>query len=502
MRMSLVRVVGWLGSALLPLSIAYGADRPAQKMTAEPQYLVFQIFTAGPAVTTEPGKHAISKLPPPGFLEGEAAKILTTVGETGERGDSLHRLGIMVGPLALDYTDAQMRALIERTFAIASKYKIAVGLHIDDSKFWINRRDLWSNPANVEWLDWKGTPNTGQYLNWGEEWKLAPQACFNSPAMLKEVRRLAAEVIGPAIAEQVAILRKSGDEALFAGVIVGWETAIGRDFKTRRDLGYCALTNLGFSENTPPRDPDRELESVVQNWIETWSKSLADAAVPSDKIYSHIAFKPRKQFDEEGSKRQSYSQSVMYTPPAVAFGQTHRPGFSTYPDANIFSDIYAALNGHANPPWASSEGANVEIQSGPPFMIPEEGMEDYLARMFNHGATMTNVFGWDVGDKATVFRRATESDEAVAAYQKFLRGARLEEKPLAESYHDRLSTLQKLMRALPALIEKYLHLGGDPQVIKSQVKVLEEDMKGGRVDAMKQQLDLIEATINSKVGSK
>jgi hypothetical protein len=135
-------------------------------------------------------------------------------------------------------------------------------------------------------------------------------------------------------------------------------------------------------------------------------------------------------------------------------------------------------------------------------MIPEEGMEDYLARMFNHGATMTNVFGWGVGDKATVFRRATESDEAVAAYRKFLRGARLEEKPLAESYHDRLSTLQKLLRALPALIEKYLHLGGDPQVIQSQVKVLEEDMKGGRVDAMKQQLDLIEATINSKVGSK
>ena len=129
-------------------------------------------------------------------------------------------------------------------------------------------------------------------------------------------------------------------------------------------------------------------------------------------------------------------------------------------------------------------------------------MEDYLARMFNHGAAMANVFGWDIGDKQTVFRRATESDEAIAAYRKFLRGARLEEKPLADSYRNRLSTLQKLMRALPALIEKYLHLGGDPQVIQSQVKVLEEDMKGGRGDAMRKQLDLIEATINSKVEDK
>src|SRR5581483_5783156 len=121
----------------------------------------------------------------------------------GERGDAAHRLGITVGPLALDYTDTQLRTLIERTFAIAAKYKIAVGLHIDDSKFWMNRRDLWSNPANVEWLDWRGTPNTGQYLNWGEPWSIAPQACFNSPEMLNEARRLAGKVIGPAIAEQI-----------------------------------------------------------------------------------------------------------------------------------------------------------------------------------------------------------------------------------------------------------------------------------------------------------
>jgi hypothetical protein len=68
----------------------------------------------------------------------------------------------MIGPLALDYTDSQLRTLIQRTFEVASKYHIAVGLHIDDSKFWMNRSDLWNNPSNVEWLDWSGTPNTGQ----------------------------------------------------------------------------------------------------------------------------------------------------------------------------------------------------------------------------------------------------------------------------------------------------------------------------------------------------
>jgi len=489
---SFARRIGVLASVLLLLSGACGAGAAdAANTGSEPQYLMFQLFTASPAVTTEPGTHVLSKLPDPGFLDGESKKILDTV---GERGDSLHRLGVIVGPVALDYTDAQMRTLIERTFAIASKYKIAVGLHIDDSKFWTNRRDLWSNPENVEWLDWNRTPNTGQYLNWGEQWKLAPQACFNSPAMLNEARRIAGQVIGPAVAEQVAKLRKTGDEGLFGGVIVGWETAIGRDFDTRRDLGYCALTNLGFSQKEPPRDPDGALESVVQNWIETWSKGLVDAGVGGEKIYSHIGFKSKKQFEEEGAKGGSYARSVMYTPPSVAFGATHRPGFSTYPDPNIFGDIYAALNGQGNPPWASSEGTNVDIQTAP-FSIPSEGMQDYLARMFNHGATMANVFGWDIGDRDNLFRRATENDEALAAYRKFLEGAPLDEKPLAESYQSGPSLLQRRLRALQGLIERFRRSGGDLYLIQPHMQQLEEDMKEGRLDAVSRELDVIEATI-------
>jgi hypothetical protein len=472
---------------------------PAQQVTTttETQYLAFQIFTATPGFTTEEGRHVLSRLPDPAFLDSEAKLLVDTI---GQRGDERHRLGIIVGPLALDYTDAQLRTLIEQTFEIASKYKIAVGLHIDDSKFWMNRSDLWRNPANVEWLDWKGTPNTGQYLNWGgEPWKLAPQACLNSPAMIKEARRLAGEVIGPAIAAQLAKLRQTGDEALFAGTIVGWETAIGRDFATGRDLGYCALPNLGFSEKSPPPDIDRALESVMQNWIETWSRSLVDAGVPSHQVYSHIAFSSKKQFDDaHGSGGGSYSSSVLHTPPAIALGETHRPGFSTYPDADIFREIYDALKAEGNPRWASAEGANVGIQAGPP-TIPEEGMEDYLARMFNHGATLTNVFGWDLGDSGFIFRRATERPEAIAAYRKFLRGERLDEKPLDQSYHYDMSFLEKLVRALPSRLESFQRAGGNVRAIAPEVTELEQNMKAGLPDAMKRDLDRIEATIDATV---
>lgn len=49
-------------------------------------------------------------------------------------------------------------------------------------------------------------------------------------------------------------------------------------------------------------------------------------------------------------------------------------------------------------------------------------METYLARMFNHGATLVNIFGWGIGDKDNPFRMATEGADSIAAYQKFLKG--------------------------------------------------------------------------------
>lgn len=431
-----------------------GAESPASRVD-ETEYLLFQLFTAGPGFSTEPGRHVLSQLPQPGFFDGEAQRITEFI---GDRGDERHRLGIMVGPLAMDYSDDQLRELVDRIFAIATTHQIAVGIHLDDSKFWMKREDLWRDPANVEWLNWKGTPNSGQYLNWGESWKIAPQVCFNSPRMIAEAHRLAAQVIGPAIAANVAKLRAAGKEGLFAGVIVGWETALGQDSDTRSNLGYCALTNRGFREGAPPADPDRELESVVRDWIAIWSEGLAEAGVHSDRIYSHIAFSPRKRFAK--NEAGSYSAKVLHTPPEAAFGKGHRPGFSTYPDADQFEEIYAALRARGSPRWASAEGANVDI-FGPP-MIPAEGMEDYLARMFNHGAAITNLFGWDIGDRDNVFRLSIESEEARAAYRKFLRGEPLSETPLAGAYRAGRAPTEILGRLMKSRAKSYLRIFFNP----------------------------------------
>ena len=91
--------------------------------------------------------------------------------------------------------------------------------------------------------------------------------------------------------------------------------------------------------------------------------------------------------------------------------------------------IHSIVKTHGNVGWISAEGTNV-VPNGMP---GEPTMESYLAKMFNHGAVMVNIFSWGIGGERernrNMFRRATESDEAISAYRKFLTGKPLKEAP-------------------------------------------------------------------------
>jgi len=71
------------------------------------------------------------------------------------------------------------------------------------------------------------------------------------------------------------------------------------------------------------------------------------------------------------------------------------PGFSTYPRIGVFDQIQEERSLHGEPAWASSEGTNLL----PPGPAGNSGitMETYLARSFNHGATLVNVYSWGIG---------------------------------------------------------------------------------------------------------
>lgn len=386
----------------------------APKSQAETRYLLFQIFTsAGSPYQALGGTTTLKEIPDRASIQLFARSIKDRIGTTG---DKRSKLGIALGPIALDHTDQQVKSLIRDSFAVARTLDMAVALHLDDSIFWSLHPDLRNAKGHVEWSDWKGTETTGRRLDWGPgPKKVAPQLCFNSLPVLKAVRERAS-LIGREIMAEYRLLKEEGREHLFAGVITGWETMMSKDFESGRALGYCALKNAGYDQNQPPRDLSAARAAVVKEFMELWAASIRKEGVPAQLIYNHIAF------TAQGLSGDTYD----HPPGDTAFSGQYRTGLSTYPTPGTFKEIYALLTRHGNPPWASVEGTNV-IPNGQP---GEKTMESYLGRMFNHGAVMVNIFAWGLGEnnlQRNFFRRATEGPEAIAGYQRFLSGEPLRE---------------------------------------------------------------------------
>jgi hypothetical protein len=346
-------------------------------------------------------------------------------------------------------SDAETRQFINDAFAVAQENDVAVAFHIDDSISWGQRKDLLSNPDNIETADWKQIPNTGRRADWGPKpTRFPPQMCFNSPAIRAAVKDRAT-LIGAAVKKELDALSKSGKEHLFAGLIAGWETQMGRDFDTDRALGYRALSHRGFSESNPPKDPDLERVNVVKEFMELWANSLHAAGIPRKRIFCHIAFTSQGL----DPKNRNTGGGSQFSPPGVAFSSAYRPGFSTYPEGSTFKEIFAVVADHGSPGWISAEGANVS----PTGMPGEPNMETYLGRLYNHGAVMVNLFAWGIGGEAmrnNFFRRATENSEALAAYAKFLRHEPLMETTSgfsAEAFQDKMRRIQS---ELPGWVQK------------------------------------------------
>ncbi len=420
-----------------------------EENSASVQYLAFQIFTRA-----SDSPFLEKSIPPSLTVEKTVDDIIGKIGTTGGKN---RKLGFVPGPISFDDTDERVRQLIRDSFAVAQKKNIAVGFHLDDSMFW-GRLSFLQRTENIEWLDWDKTPNKGRRLDWSSTpTKIMPQLCLNSFAVREEVKKRAA-IVGEEVKRGMEDLKTAGTADLFLGVIAGWETHIGRDFETGRFLGYCALTNKGYTSEKPPPDIDEARAEVVKEFIDFWAKSLADAGVPGEKIFSHVAFFPKNAYDfikaDQPEKMPgSYLETTNFSPPRTAFGSHHYPGFSTYPAPGHLEQILAERAKNGNPPWASVEGTAIdpgEAEKG----AAGDSMEMYLGNLFNHGAVVVNIFGWGVGDASNPFRKVAENKEAILAYQKFLKGEKLKEgvKPPLPSPQF-VSKIRKLREKLPPYIK-------------------------------------------------
>ncbi|MHB1000865.1 MAG: hypothetical protein ACYC27_16610 [Armatimonadota bacterium] len=452
--------------------------------TVQTKYLAFQLF-----ISTD-SKTEGANFPP--LQKGIEATVDDIIRKIGTVGSQNRKLGFIPGPLSFNNTDDQIRQLISNSFAIAIKKNIAVGFHIDDSMFW-DRLSYLNKPENIEWLDWNETLNTGRRLDWSSiPKKIMPQLCLNSPAVRNEVRKRAS-VIGEEVKRGLATLKAAGNEYLFLGIIAGWETQIGRDFDTGRSLGYCALTNKGNSAKNLPANMDEARADIVKEFVDFWARSLANSGVQDTKIYSHIAFMPRAAYDVADSPsdaknpKKTYLETINFTPPRVAFGQHHYPGFSTYPMSGHLDEIQAEWIRNGSIPWASVEGTAID-----PADAEKNGkgmsMEAYLGNLYNHGAILVNVFGWAVGPPSNPFRGVAESAKSIEAYQKFLRGKELQEDPTLGGIASIgfISKIRKIQKELPLYVEKH-----GPRDVQALAVALEQHMKSAQYTEAEKNADEI-----------
>ncbi|MBX9723081.1 MAG: hypothetical protein K2X81_16890 [Candidatus Obscuribacterales bacterium] len=457
------------------------ATEPASQRKAETKYLLFQLFLA---------EAARGFFPPQTNPDDFVDDLINHIGSTG---NSQQRLGFAIGPICFNQNDDEVRRLIRHSFQIALAKNVAVAFHIDSHIFWDKQKQIYDNKNNYEWSDWKGTVTTGARLDWSKDPMKAPaQMCFNSPAIKVAVKQRA-NLIGVELKRGIEELKAAHKEDLFAGVMTGWETRIGRDFATNRSLGYHALSNCGFHTNTPQNICDAERCKVVKEFIESWASEITKAGVQSEKVYCHIAFTPQ---GFEGNDQFTYAERVGFATPDVAFSKYYRPGFSTYPESDSIEQIHSVVLKHGNPHWISAEGTNV-VPNGIP---GESTMETYLGKMFNHGATIVNIFSWGMGgdaEKNNFFRRANEGEEAISAYKKFLAGKTLiEQKRSANAFEPR--KFQAKIQTIQQQIPKWLQSTKRPDLIQPMMIKLDALIKANNFTEANKQADEILNLLNSR----
>jgi hypothetical protein len=407
-----------LAMTLVPANVSgsLAATPPA------PQYLQFEIFLGGPNPATGVFHRDKSK----DDMLRTARKIADTI--RPPRTSSERNLGMTVGPIAMDLGADGARSAIRDAFDVALEADTAIALHLDDYMFWAQARLpdgrlLRDIQGTAEWKDWSGTPAGGLEIGWLPNVKLAPQICYENAAVKDFTTWWTRDIVGREIKTQFDRLVQAGKSKLFAGVIVGWESNMA--------YGYCSLSQLGYSRQNEPADFDHEREHILQRHIEAWAKGIHDAGIPADAIFTHLGPISKQEYEKINAmlpraRIREIPQSTAFRAFGAAFNRYSNPGFSVYPAEGLFDDIYQAMRDFGHGTWAMAEGTNVVLSQGGPSRSPFS-WETYLARSFNHGARIANIFGGFQGEGAGPFRQATESEQAVSAYRKFLQGDHLVE---------------------------------------------------------------------------
>jgi hypothetical protein len=175
----------------------------------------------------------------------------------------------------------------------------------------------------------------------------------------------------------------------------------------------------------------------------------------------------------------------MNAPIWTAFNKYSRPGWTTYPIGVLgegFQPLYDELGKHANPAWAG-----VEANAGIPGSAVD--WETYLAWHYNHGSVLVGVNTGATGTELP--KRLWESafgKEGITAYQKFLSGQPLVQKPFSMDNRPEFR-IQAKMKRVRAGIERWVSAGKDPSAVGRLMEGVQPLAKEGKLDELEKLVD-------------
>ena len=119
-------------------------------------------------------------------------------------------------------------------------------------------------------------------------------------------------------------------------------------------------------------------------------------------------------------------------------------------------ELWADLATRGSPRWACCEGTNIGLQgltTGDKIRPSTFTWEQYLGSMLAHNVGIINVFAWSDPSR---FGVATRSDEAKAAYRKFVNGERFAEidSPISSVVEGLPAKVRRIQQEVPAWVRK------------------------------------------------
>jgi hypothetical protein len=509
---------------------------------SEPTYVVIGIM--GPsAITTE----AEAVIPRETMLESDVvaiernslAEIKDNFGE--QHPHQLRYVGFAINLIpTLNLTPAQLKSQVILALDMAERNKIPVFFHLDDEHFWWRSEELSHDPAMQEWSDFPKSGSTigpvvpKYWLNWGDPVAVfpVPPPCFACLEFKAAMGKRLRECVAEPIVQRLKQWRRTGKEYLFAGIASGNETKVP-DFRkgyegytgtpkvpegidrthvpptkvrmSQEDMvpvGYHSIFAMGYDQQSLARLAQSRGESVsktvqqllykvAHDYAEFQAKTLNEAGVPKDRIYTHFTSTSRTfwQGGEDRPSPDGKPGSDNLPPPfEAAVNPYSRPGFTVVRsgvDLNVLraelSKAHAPSGGNA---WGAVESYVCTAQPGVP--QTQAQYEEYLGGLISHGAKVVNVYGWNLPPGA-VSPYAIKTSGAIPAIKRWIAGAQLSPSWYHSAENASQATLlrAKLKRIQETAYEQ-VKRGADPRAVQSKIESFQKELdpllKAGRLN--------------------